>query len=83
MLQSSDNDMKPLINKILVENDQLESPVVTSAAQANGSPLSDSSVENKYHLDEVIPPTHTNRTVVLCFDGTGDQFSEDVCVAIH
>jgi len=24
-----------------------------------------------------IPPTHTNRTLVLCFDGTGDQFDND------
>ncbi|KAF5309614.1 hypothetical protein D9611_013959 [Ephemerocybe angulata] len=25
----------------------------------------------------VIPPTHTNRTLVVCFDGTGDQFDND------
>ena len=28
--------------------------------------------------DEVIPPVHTHRTIVLCFDGTGDQFDSDV-----
>lgn len=28
----------------------------------------------------VIPPSHGDRTVVLCFDGTGDQFDADVCV---
>ncbi|KAF7436007.1 hypothetical protein PC9H_002833 [Pleurotus ostreatus] len=27
--------------------------------------------------DEVIPPTHDHRTLVLCFDGTGDQFDDD------
>ncbi|KAG1879632.1 hypothetical protein C8R48DRAFT_626087 [Suillus tomentosus] len=27
--------------------------------------------------DEILPPAHTNRTLVLCFDGTGDQFDED------
>lgn len=27
---------------------------------------------------EVIPETHNNRTLVLCFDGTGDKFDEDV-----
>jgi hypothetical protein len=26
----------------------------------------------------VIPPTHDFRTLVLCFDGTGDQFDADV-----
>ena len=25
----------------------------------------------------VIPPEHPNRTLVLCFDGTGDQFDAD------
>ena len=25
-----------------------------------------------------VPPAHTNRTLVLCFDGTGDQFSQEV-----
>ena len=27
----------------------------------------------------VIPPSHDARTLVLCFDGTGDQFDADVC----
>lgn len=27
---------------------------------------------------EVIPKTHNNRTLVLCFDGTGDKFDSDV-----
>jgi|SRR5712671_417500 len=26
----------------------------------------------------VIPPSHGARTLVLCFDGTGDQFDSDV-----
>ncbi|TFK56427.1 hypothetical protein OE88DRAFT_1669809 [Heliocybe sulcata] len=26
---------------------------------------------------DVIPPTHDRRTLVLCFDGTGDQFDDD------
>jgi hypothetical protein len=28
--------------------------------------------------DTVIPPNHDARTLVLCFDGTGDQFDADV-----
>lgn len=27
---------------------------------------------------EIVPPTHAARTLVLCFDGTGDQFDSDV-----
>ncbi|KAJ3981417.1 hypothetical protein F5890DRAFT_1556825 [Lentinula detonsa] len=28
-------------------------------------------------LEDVIPKSHDRRTLVLCFDGTGDQFDED------
>ncbi|KAK0243756.1 hypothetical protein EDD85DRAFT_171967 [Armillaria nabsnona] len=28
-------------------------------------------------LEDLIPPTHSDRTLVLCFDGTGDQFDSD------
>jgi uncharacterized protein (DUF2235 family) len=28
-------------------------------------------------LEATIPPNHLNRTLVLCFDGTGDQFDSD------
>ena len=27
---------------------------------------------------DIIPPSHPARTLVLCFDGTGDQFSTEV-----
>lgn len=30
------------------------------------------------HDNTVIPPFHEARTLVLCFDGTGDQFDADV-----
>jgi len=29
-------------------------------------------------LDDVIPPTHKHRTLVVCLDGTGGQFGADV-----
>ena len=29
-------------------------------------------------MDEIIPSKHGNRTVMLCFDDTGDQSDEDV-----
>jgi len=28
-------------------------------------------------LPEVIPPEHSHRTLIVCFDGTGDQFDAD------
>lgn len=27
---------------------------------------------------DIVPPYHPARTLVLCFDGTGDQFDDDV-----
>jgi len=31
----------------------------------------------------VIPPSHHARTLILCFDGTGDQFDSDVCPHLY
>ena len=28
--------------------------------------------------DNVFPPEHGNRTLIVCFDGTGDKFDADV-----
>jgi hypothetical protein len=40
----------------------------------------ETAMDNVYgpHYDDIIPPFHENRTLVLCFDGTGDQFDADV-----
>ena len=82
MSLSPNSERAPLLSKVVVQNGYPEFLNVSPAGEAGeDSPQSDSlpsSVDNKYHLDEVIPPTHTNRTIILCFDGTGDQFSEDV-----
>jgi hypothetical protein len=37
------------------------------------------SVGPRVYDTSVIPPSHGARTIVLCFDGTGDQFDADVC----
>lgn len=42
------------------------------------SPQASVSAESGYVFDDVIPPNHSQRTLVLCFDGTGDQFGEYV-----
>ncbi|CUA71469.1 hypothetical protein RSOLAG22IIIB_09587 [Rhizoctonia solani] len=34
--------------------------------------------ESTTSFPQVIPSTHESRTLVLCFDGTGDQFDQDV-----
>ncbi|KAJ3573149.1 hypothetical protein NP233_g2619 [Leucocoprinus birnbaumii] len=53
-----------------VSNDTgMSSPLVTSPES------SDSTFE--LHDTESIPPDHDHRTLVLCFDGTGDQFDDD------
>ncbi|TFK42265.1 hypothetical protein BDQ12DRAFT_645827 [Crucibulum laeve] len=39
---------------------------------------SDSSDSDSLSLSgETVPPKHKHRTLILCFDGTGDQFDED------
>ena len=39
------------------------------------SPTSFSPAQRDY---DIIPKRHNNRTLVLCFDGTGDKFDSDV-----
>jgi Uncharacterized alpha/beta hydrolase domain (DUF2235) len=74
MSLSPNGDAKLLLNNVVVHDNEELSP-------EGLSPKSDlTGVENKYHLDEIIPHAHSHRTIVLCFDGTGDQFSEDVCM---
>jgi hypothetical protein len=78
MSVSSNGDKVPLLKKV-----DVQSELRNVSPGGVDSPLSDSlpssvTVDNKYHLDEIIPPTHIHRTIILCFDGTGDQFSEDV-----
>ncbi|KAG2037506.1 hypothetical protein BDR03DRAFT_956759 [Suillus americanus] len=43
---------------------------------ANGHSIS-SGQGTLNQFDPILPPAHTNRTMVLCFDGTGDQFDRD------
>lgn len=33
--------------------------------------------DSEYPKDPIVPPSHSHRTMVLCFDGTGDQFDDD------
>ncbi|KAF8167168.1 hypothetical protein B0H34DRAFT_791932 [Crassisporium funariophilum] len=40
------------------------------------SPSGDGS-SSEYSSEPTIPPNHSHRTLVLCFDGTGDQFDDD------
>ncbi|KIK36776.1 hypothetical protein CY34DRAFT_26234 [Suillus luteus UH-Slu-Lm8-n1] len=44
---------------------------------AASSPIS-SGQDSFNQSDAILPPAHTNRTLVLCFDGTGDQNSNIV-----
>lgn len=42
------------------------------------SPIGEELPPRPFNLEETIPPTNEHRTLILCFDGTGDQFDDDV-----
>ncbi|KIM38234.1 hypothetical protein M413DRAFT_30356 [Hebeloma cylindrosporum] len=46
-------------------------------ALSPGASTSDESEDPPRPLEPTVPPNHDHRTLVLCFDGTGDQFDED------
>jgi hypothetical protein len=54
------------------------SPVVDPPPVDNQPPRKNSEATLLNGAPPVIPKEHTNRTLVLCFDGTGDQFDDDV-----
>ncbi|ESK92370.1 hypothetical protein Moror_4580 [Moniliophthora roreri MCA 2997] len=48
------------------------------AGEQTTSPLQENSFKTvDWNLDDTIPETHDRRTIVMCFDGTGDQFDDD------
>ncbi|KAA1467854.1 hypothetical protein DENSPDRAFT_833006 [Dentipellis sp. KUC8613] len=55
--------------------DTTRAPSESAASSPGVSP--DSPSFTPLYDDTVIPPSHPYRTLVLCFDGTGDQFDED------
>ncbi|KAF9461016.1 hypothetical protein BDZ94DRAFT_861028 [Collybia nuda] len=58
------------------------SPTLSDAATITGSPQSSKFIANgsstlSTEFPRMIPEANTARTLVLCFDGTGDQFDSD------
>lgn len=72
------SDIRPPIFSKFIES---ESPLTTTAPQSLLGPKKPHPVREKTldpHVNvATIPPEHSNRTLVLCFDGTGDQFDAD------
>lgn len=76
MSQSTNGDTKPLLSKVVFHGNPELSP------EGDLLQLNSSGVDNKsFHLDEIIPPTHIYRTIVLCFDGIGDQLRNPLDVS--
>ncbi|GLB43692.1 putative uncharacterized alpha/beta hydrolase domain (DUF2235) [Lyophyllum shimeji] len=72
----SSQESKPSINK---KGLSIDSPAAFDQYPGftkTTSPGGESST-GSFDDDDIIPPTHHHRTLVLCFDGTGDQFDED------
>ena len=66
----------PLVSIPPLQNAIVESPVLMGSPIA----LKRKSKAISTSFPAYIPPTHMNRTLVLCFDGTGEKFSQEVCV---
>ncbi|KAG6919079.1 hypothetical protein DXG01_009332 [Tephrocybe rancida] len=77
-LMALDSDHKRSLNKkgltFKPPSPKDEYPSFTKTTSPGNS---DSNESLDYHYDDIIPPRHMHRTLVLCFDGTGDQFDED------
>ncbi|KDR86028.1 hypothetical protein GALMADRAFT_399158 [Galerina marginata CBS 339.88] len=52
-------------------------PGFPKVSSPSGAGSDESSSGSEVPLEPTIPPDHKHRTVILCFDGTGDQFDDD------
>ena len=69
----------------MISSTRVGSPKALRAESFIGGGI-DGSPTSSFNFDEtasppIIPPMHPARTLVLCFDGTGDQFDADVSQA--
>ncbi|KAF8079272.1 hypothetical protein FPV67DRAFT_1691876 [Lyophyllum atratum] len=73
----SSQESKPSTNK---KSLTIDSPTICDEYPGfakTTSPGGESEADSFDEDDDIIPPTHRHRTLILCFDGTGDQFDED------
>ncbi|KAH7926859.1 hypothetical protein BV22DRAFT_1086180 [Leucogyrophana mollusca] len=68
-------DDYPDIPNVLSPNGESERESLSAPSHANLKGNVDKQSGHPY--DEIIPHEHLHRTLVLCFDGTGDQFDAD------
>ncbi|KAF8660902.1 hypothetical protein AX16_001530 [Volvariella volvacea WC 439] len=59
-----------------VHVEQIEEPTESPSPHTRPQPLRKPSIDPRVDL-HFIPPQHKHRTLVLCFDGTGDEFDCD------
>ncbi|KAF8868075.1 hypothetical protein CPB84DRAFT_1858548 [Gymnopilus junonius] len=52
-------------------------PTATPQYQEKPAPIRRENTIDPRAVPPVIPPDHPSRTLVVCFDGTGDQFDSD------
>jgi hypothetical protein len=71
-------DVHPPISEGTPPLQSAESPVLIASPIA----LRRKSKMKSTPFPAYIPPVHMNRTLVLCFDGTGDKFSKEVCMRV-
>ena len=57
-----------------------ESEVSWTGDKERSSPIATSpeTLREPQWTDNVVPPSHKHRTLIVCFDGTGDKFDGDV-----
>ncbi|KAJ7584625.1 hypothetical protein C8J56DRAFT_951454 [Mycena floridula] len=69
---------------VVSEGSKLKDPVAASPTSLSPVSLGGNTLNGPVTASQdgpiprIIPPEHTNRTLVLCFDGTGDQFNSNI-----
>jgi hypothetical protein len=73
-LEGADNAFVTSPTGSKIRFDRSESASSSSSSSVDGKDAARALLQDQ----DVCPPEHDHRTLVLCFDGTGDQFDADV-----
>ncbi|KAJ3511638.1 hypothetical protein NLJ89_g3982 [Agrocybe chaxingu] len=70
-------DEKVVIEASIAQSPLRDSGFTDSSFPESRSPTRGYSTDSTFDPETTVPPNHRHRTLVLCFDGTGDQFDDD------
>ncbi|KAL0575406.1 hypothetical protein V5O48_006577 [Marasmius crinis-equi] len=75
--EPDDTQRQPSESEDVGKTRKLTDPPTSMTGYDRPQPVRKEETLDPRNVPPIIPPEHSNRTLILCFDGTGDQFDSD------